>query len=339
MQNAMESSAARDVLPAHHQAPDLHAGFWRRVVAWILDVLIVGAVHWLLVLSLGTWLLVPWAMLGGVHDLRVAELFDAGLQPIGIVIMWLYFALCESSAWQATPGKLALGLQATDVFGQRIGFGRATGRYFGKYVSALAFGIGFLLAGWTARKQALHDLMAGCCVVRKHGLAAWRSRSAEAMGPDMGRLAPLQRQAGMPGWAIALVVIAGCFFLIPVAAILLAIAIPAYQGYTVRAEVSQGIDMTERARALFGEYIGQRGVLPRSNADLGLPRPEDIRARYVTSVRIDAGMLVVTYGNEASDAIRGGHVVIRPAGYATKLQWRCTSPDIDARYLPSQCHD
>lgn len=335
----MEAGAASEVLPVHQQAPDLHAGFWRRVVAWILDVLIVGAVHWLLVLSLGTWLLVPWAMLGGVHDLRMAGLFDAGLQPVGIVIMWLYFALCESSGWQATPGKLVLGLRVTDVFGQRIGFGRATGRYFGKYVSVLIFGIGFLLAGWTARKQALHDLMAGCCVVRKGGMAAWRSRTAEATtAPEFATVAPSPRQEGMPGWAIALVVIAGCFFLIPVAAILLAIAIPAYQGYTARAEVSQGVEMTERARALFGEYIGQRGELPRSNADLGLPQPADIRARYVTSVRIDKGTVVVTYGNEASEAIRGGHVVISPIGNAAMLQWRCSSPDIDTRYLPRQCH-
>lgn len=336
----MEYGAAREVLPVHHQAPYLHAGFWRRVVPWILDVLIVGTVHWLLVLSLGTWLLVPWAMLGGVHDLRVAELFDAGLQPVGIVIMWLYFAVCESSGWQATPGKLALGLQVTDVFGQRIGFGRATGRYFGKYVSVLIFGIGFLLAGWTARKQALHDLMAGCCAVRKAGLATWRSGASRDPGVpgDFRAGARLPRQTGMPGWAIALVVIAGCFFLIPIAAILLAIVIPAYQGYTVRAEVSQGVEVTERARALFGEYIGQRGALPRSNADLGLPRPEDIRARYVTSVRIDKGRVVVTYGNEASDAIRGGHVVIAPIGNAAMLQWRCSSPDIDTRYLPRQCH-
>lgn len=337
----MEPTSASEVLPVHHQAPDLYAGFWRRVVAWILDVLIVGAVHWLLVLSLGTWLLVPWAMLGGVHDLRVAELFDAGLQPIGIVIMWLYFALCESSGWQATPGKLALGLQVTDVFGQRIGFGRATGRYFGKYVSALILGIGFLLAGWTARKQALHDFMAGCCVVRKTGLVTWRiGASTEAGAPDaIRRAAPPPRQEGMPGWAIALVVIAGCLFLIPVAAILLAIAIPAYQAYTVRAEVSQGVEMTERARALFGEYIGQRGVLPRSNADLGLPRPEDIHARYVTSVRVAEGQVVVTYGNDANSAIRGGHVVISPLGNAAMLHWRCSSPDIDTRYLPRQCHD
>ncbi|HJP97068.1 MAG TPA: RDD family protein [Rhodanobacteraceae bacterium] len=337
----MESNPPSQVLPTHYQAPALHAGFWRRVAAWFIDMLIAGALHWLLVLSLGTWLLVPWAMLGGMHGAAAAQFFDTGLQPIGIVILWLYFALCESSRWQATPGKLALGLQVTDDVGQRIGFARASGRYFGKYVSALILGIGFLLAGWTARKQALHDIMAGCCVVRQTGLAAWRSRSsADGAAPDaIGAAAPLPQQTGMPGWAIALLVIAGCFFLIPVAAILLAIAIPAYQSYTVRAEVSQGFQMTERARSLIGEYIGKRGALPGNNADLGLPRPEEIRARYVTSVRVSEGQVVVTFGNEADSAIRGGHVVISPVGDAAMLRWHCSSSDIRGEFLPSGCRN
>ncbi|MGH8214605.1 MAG: RDD family protein [Rhodanobacteraceae bacterium] len=331
------------VLPAHYQAPDLYAGFWRRVAAWIIDTLIIGATHWLLVLSFGTWLLVPWAMLGGAHGAATARFLDLGLQPLGILIFWLYFAVFESSTLQATPGKLALGLIVTDDYGRRIGFARATGRYFGKFVSVLILGVGFLLAGWTARKQALHDFMAGCCVVRKAGLAAWRSGlSTDAAAATAGTQSHAVRPShtGMPGWAIALIVIAGCFFLIPVAAILTAIAIPAYQNHAVRAEVSEGMQMTERARTLVAEYIGQRGALPDSNADLGLPRPEAIRARYVTSVRVVAeGKLVVTYGNQANPLIRGGHVVISPQGNAAMLRWRCSSPDIDVRYLPRQCHD
>lgn len=328
-------------LPIHYQAPDLHAGFWRRVAAWVLDMLIIGAVHWTLMLSFGTWLLVPWAMLGDTHGAATARVLDLGLQPLGIVIFWLYYAACESSIWQATPGKMALGLIVTDEYGRRIGFARATGRYFGKYVSVLVLGVGFLLAGWTARKQALHDLMAGCCVLRKAGFAAWRSGSSSDVGAAAAAgvqpAAAPPSHTGMPGWAIALVVIAGCFFLIPVAAILVAIAIPAYQSYAIRVEVSQGVQLTERARALIGEYIGQRGTLPGSNADLGLPRPEAIRASYVTSVRVAEGKVVVTYGNQASPAISGGHVVISPQGNAAMLHWRCSSPDIRERYLPENC--
>lgn len=333
-------NASLRALPDHRSQPLLHAGFWRRVAAWFIDVLILSAIQWMLVLFMGTWLLVPWALLGGGHGDALARLFDAGLQPFGIVLAWLYFALCEASRWQATPGKLALGLQVTDECGNRIGFGRATGRFFGKFVSAFILCVGFLLAGWTARKQALHDLMAGCCVVRKHGLAAWRNEQTASTEADTawtashGALPP----TGMPGWAIALVVLGVCVFLVlPLAGIFAAIAIPAYQSHVLRIQVAQGVDMTARARSLIAEYIGQRGALPESNDALGLPRPDAIRARYVTSVRVTGGKVIVTYGNQANPLIRDGHLVISPVGNAAMLHWRCSSPDIRESYLPESC--
>ena len=332
-------TASLQRLPTHYQDRGLHAGFWLRVVAWFIDMLILSAIHWVVLLFMGGWLLVPWAMFRGFHAYPMGRLFDTGLQPFVIVIGWLYFALCESSRWQATPGKLALNLGVTDEYGRPIGFARATGRYFGKYISALILCIGFLLAAWTERKQALHDLMAGCCVVRKDGLLAWQRR--ETAAPDLASpasaAAPLAR-TGMPGWAIALIVIGVCVFvLLPVAAILAAIAIPAYQGYAVRSEVAQGLELTHRARALVAEYIGQRGALPDDNGALGLPKPEAIHARYVSSVRVTGGKVVVTYGNEADLRIRGGHVVIAPMGNPAALHWQCSSPDIRDWYLPRSC--
>lgn len=305
-------------------------------MALSIDVLIVGTFEVVLTLFFGTWLLVPWALLGGDHGEAVARLVDIALQPLGIVVLWLYYAVCESSPWQATPGKLALGLAVTDATGRRIGFTRASGRYFGMFASALTLGVGFLLAGWTSRKQALHDFIAGCCVVRKAGLAAWQ-RDGEAR-PETARPVPAATMTGMPGWAIALiVVVGGGFMMIPVLAILAAIAVPAYHGYAVRTEVAEGVKLSERPRALVAEYIGQRGALPGSNADLGLPRPEMIRANYVESIRIADGKVVVTYGNRASTAIHGRHVVLAPQGSSAALHWHCSSPDIRERYLPAQC--
>ena len=336
----MEPATPARPLPDHRSQPYLHAGFWRRVVAWFIDVLILSAIQWMLAVFMGTWLLVPWALLGSSHGDAMARLFDAGLQPFGIVLAWLYFALCEASRWQATPGKLALGLQVTDEYGSRIGFGRATGRFFGKFVSAFILCVGFLMAAWTARKQALQDLMAGCCVVRKHGLVAWQNEQASSRGAETAWTAshgaPLQ--TGMPGWAIALVALgAGLFLVLPLMGILAAIAIPAYQGHVLRAQVAQGVDMTVRARALIAEYIGRRGALPDDNAALGLPRPDAIHARYVTSVRVAGGKVIVTYGNQANALIRDGHVVISPTGNAAMLHWHCSSPDIRDRYLPEGC--
>ena len=84
------------------------------------------------------------------------------------ILQWLYYAICESSAWQATLGKKILDLRVTDLEGGRIGFGRATARVSAMLaLNLVPFGfIGFILAGFTERKQALHDIIAGCLVLR-----------------------------------------------------------------------------------------------------------------------------------------------------------------------------
>lgn len=89
-----------------------------------------------------------------------------GIQVLGVVIGWLYYALQESSAAQATLGKRALGLRVTDLEGRRISFARATGRFFAKIPSALFLMIGFLMQPFTAKKQALHDILAGTLVLK-----------------------------------------------------------------------------------------------------------------------------------------------------------------------------
>jgi uncharacterized RDD family membrane protein YckC len=73
----------------------------------------------------------------------------------------------ESSPFQATIGKVAVGIYVADLQGQRISFGRATGRFFGKILSGAILLIGYLMAGFTEKKQALHDTMAGCLVLVK----------------------------------------------------------------------------------------------------------------------------------------------------------------------------
>ena len=70
----------------------------------------------------------------------------------------------ESSSYQATIGKMICGLRVTDLNGNRISFERATGRYFAKFLSVMFFGFGFIMAGFTERKQGLHDLLAGTLV-------------------------------------------------------------------------------------------------------------------------------------------------------------------------------
>lgn len=80
---------------------------------------------------------------------------------------WFYYSGMESSSRQATLGKMAFKVMVTDLYGNRISFGRATGRFFSKMFISTILGIGFLLAFFTKKKQALHDLIAGTLVVNK----------------------------------------------------------------------------------------------------------------------------------------------------------------------------
>jgi len=86
---------------------------------------------------------------------------------VNLILAWIYMAKFESSERQASPGKSALGIMVTDMNDNRISFGRATGRHFAKNISALILLIGFLMAAFTKRGQALHDLIAGCEVVER----------------------------------------------------------------------------------------------------------------------------------------------------------------------------
>jgi uncharacterized RDD family membrane protein YckC len=128
----------------------MYAGFWRRVAAVLIDGLLLAAVTAPLTAAMVDD---PYRWGGPGNVLSSA-------------IGWLYFALMESSSRQATLGKMALGIRVTDLEGERIGFGRATGRYFAKILSALILGIGFLMAAFTEKKQGLHDILAQTLVVR-----------------------------------------------------------------------------------------------------------------------------------------------------------------------------
>jgi uncharacterized RDD family membrane protein YckC len=84
-----------------------------------------------------------------------------------LIAGWLYMSLMESSVHQGSLGKMAVGIKVTDLNGNRISFGRASGRYFGKILSYLICCVGFLMPLWTRQEQGLHDMMAGTLVLKK----------------------------------------------------------------------------------------------------------------------------------------------------------------------------
>lgn len=135
-----------------------YAGFWRRFAASVIDSILMTIVTYIVYLIF----IIPGALSGGTTggDILIGWI-------MGVIVNWLYWAGMESSSKQATLGKMALDIVVTDYEGKRISFGRATGRQFARIISALILLIGYIMAGFTEKKQALHDMIAETFVVVK----------------------------------------------------------------------------------------------------------------------------------------------------------------------------
>jgi uncharacterized RDD family membrane protein YckC len=196
----------------------VYAGFWRRWAALFLDQLILAIplsiVYFFLMLGLG--------LTGALTNSSQPQIGAVlGMEFVFYLLWWtaglFYFATLESSEAQGTFGKRALGIKVTDLEGRRISFKHAMGRWFAAALSYLSLYIGFLMAGFTQRKQALHDVLAGTLVV---------DRWAFTGSPE--------RQERKPSGCVIvfMVVVIGSLLVIP---ILVAIAVAQYAEYSRRA--------------------------------------------------------------------------------------------------------
>jgi uncharacterized RDD family membrane protein YckC len=135
-----------------------YGGFWIRVAAYFVDVVIL-----LIPTLLISFLLHSTIPAANASDMSLINLIDEGFN---VLIWWVYTAAFLSSSWQATPGKRICGLKVVDYNGGRVSFGQATGRYFASILSYLLLCVGVLMVAWTARRQGLHDMIASTLVVK-----------------------------------------------------------------------------------------------------------------------------------------------------------------------------
>lgn len=145
-----------------------YAGFWIRTFAGIIDYVFFSVFTLIIVPFLNPLIIYP------IIFLLPKTITDSELQNLGqgigfivvLLIMWLWFAIPESSKWQATIGKKILGLKVTDEYGERIELSKATKRFWSKIMSALILCIGFIMVGFTKKNQGLHDKIAGTLVIK-----------------------------------------------------------------------------------------------------------------------------------------------------------------------------
>jgi uncharacterized RDD family membrane protein YckC/Tfp pilus assembly major pilin PilA len=294
------------------------AGFLRRWAAHIVDRAI---------------LLVPFCVIAFFAAVYVGDRMLQGdfagfwivfaLVPLYFVASALYHAGQESSSRQATLGKRALGIKVTDDAGRRLRFSHALGRWFATALSYLTFDVGFLMAAFTERRQALHDLVA-----KTHVVDRWAYTDH-----------PERQQRGTSGCLVALLValVVG-LVLIP---ILAAISVGQYEDYGARAQVLEGSSLADGARTAVGEAFQTTGKLPSSNAAAGLPSPEEMQGQYVSAVTVhEGGRIEATFAttDQVATPLRGTRLEFVPVtGDTGIVEWRCRSDSIPQKVCPRGC--
>ena len=156
-----------------------YAGFWLRFLAWLID----GTLVFLPLFLIGYFL---FSMAIGIAYVSMTrpELLQGGAESaeyvkpaiwmgwhvsgwVTFLVAWLYRAGMESRRPQGTIGKLICRIKVTDERGQRVSFARASGRHFARLITNMTCGIGYIIAGFTAKKQTIHDLVSSCVVVKR----------------------------------------------------------------------------------------------------------------------------------------------------------------------------
>jgi len=151
--DTMINSDFKPVWPEEKETVE-YADYFKRTFAVLIDSMILSVI-----------VIIPYFVLGVI--MAVAGIPLELLSLWVVLAVWLYSAMLESSGMRATPGKRAMGIIVTDLEGKKISFGRASGRFWAKSLSALTFFIGYLMIFFTEKRQTLHDMLSGCVVIVK----------------------------------------------------------------------------------------------------------------------------------------------------------------------------
>jgi len=296
------------------------AGFWKRAIAYILDGIIFSLLIALLFFLLGSSL-VSMAQPNSLFASEDSVKLVVGFYALFYIAWWLYYALMESSSFQGTFGKKILGIKVTDKQGQPLNFGQATGRHFSGLITQITFTIGFLMAAFTARKQALHDMIAGTLVVNKR------------YGPNQIKIASDNPGSGMSvGGVIGIVFLV---LLIPVTGIIAAIAIPAYQDYAIRAQIATAISETKQLQSAITNHASETGYWPNSIQQTDLDEQQMVSDLYHVQL-ISDGTYQIMF--KQPEIIKGNRLEFTPELTSSgEYKWKCSSQDLRNAHLPREC--
>lgn len=274
-----------------------YGGFWVRFAAHLVDGFLVGLIALLVSLAMAL----------------AAELGPAVLEalPFAIIVVGqIYHAWFVSSKQMATPGKRLCALYVTSLDGRRISFGRALWRNVASFFSYLTLYVGFFMAGFTERKQALHDKLAGTVVHRQPG------RSSTA----------------------AIVIIVALCVVVPIGGIVAAVAIPAYQDFTVRSRIALVHGAMMSLKEPIEKYALEKGAWPDSWEQLGVADPT---GKMSASAREVLQEMRLGRQGEVIAAVRvmgrDGEIRLTPRRAGDAVQWDCSSSERVRKYVIASC--
>jgi uncharacterized RDD family membrane protein YckC len=293
------------------------AGFWKRLIAYLIDVVIYTLIFAVFVYFLGG------SALNSLRQSSGSQLEIFAIYGFYFTGWWLYHSVLESSTLQASLGKKLLAMKVTDMQGQPIGFAHATGRHFARFINQMTFAIGFLMAAFTARKQALHDIIASTLVVNGR------------YGPAQIKVASENPGSGMSIGAIIGVVF--LFLLIPIGIILVAIAVPTYHQYTSRVQLVDAINDSKVLQYPIIEHANSTGYWPNTLEQLNLAASLLNNEKYEVVLSKDGVYQIVFKQPEllADRRVTFAPMLQKDGSY----QWSCTSEDINQDYLPRSCRN
>jgi len=284
----------------------LYAGFWTRFLANFLDLLVLLSCMILLILAIAGLI----AFTGGdsiLHNNMITALFYSCF----ILMSAAYFILMEAGAKNATLGKHWMNIKVMDSNGNRLTAARTLWRLIARLFSYLPLGSGFLLLPFTARKQALHDLLASTVVVHAN-----ESKKIPVM---------------------ATVVVLFVALMLPLLALFATAGLPVYQQYIQTVQLEKGLKIGQQAAVAVSRFYRMNGRVPAAIGDTG---GHISPSRHVAGIDINPqnGELIVTFSESVRKPIRNKHLIYTPSLNAdNSINWKCHSNDIEVRILPDSC--
>lgn len=296
---------------------NIYAGFWERLAAYLIDSVIRLVV--LVVLLAGLFFLYDAFGSASLSDDSDENMVEVAYHLLSIVFSVFYFAWFHSRSG-ATPGKKLLKLRVVNRQGEHPSFLHACGRWFASFFSLILY-VGFIMAAFTDRRQALHDMMAKTHVIHKDAIF------------DESLPAANHAKRKNNGCLIAGIVFAVCF--IPITAILAAIALPAYHDYLIRSQTQVVLNEMETVKLRTQTFYDQYGAFPKHVEDLGLETSE----LPVTKINIDQGTGIIHFKPALQSSSKDIDIQFVPQMEEGQMVWYCVLEGLKDNHKPLNCRD